>query len=243
MTHPTRATPARAKEIASRLEEVRARLALAAWSSNRDPAGITLVAVSKTHPAEDVRAAWEAGQRDFGENYAQELARKREALADLPGLRWHFIGALQSNKAKLVVPGTVLAHAIDRTSVAEALGKRAVAAGTHVDVCVEVNVGGEASKAGVAPDEVAPLLDGLAKVPGVRVRGLMCLPPPADDEAQIRGYFRQLRELRQRLRATRSDLELLSMGMSGDYPVAIAEGATHVRIGTAIFGERAKRGE
>jgi pyridoxal phosphate enzyme (YggS family) len=133
--------------IAENLAEVRAQIDDACRKAGRSPSTVTLVAVSKTHPSDAIREAYAAGQRDFGENYAQEFAAKREALADLPDLRWHFIGALQSNKVKLVVPGTVLVHAVDRLSVAEALSKRAAAAGSTVDLLVEVNVGGEASKA------------------------------------------------------------------------------------------------
>jgi hypothetical protein len=241
MATPHRATQARADEIAGRLADVQARLVRAAWGARRDPATVTLVAVSKTHPAEDIRAAYEAGQRDFGENYAQELVRKREQLADLADLRWHFIGALQSNKARLLVPGCALFHAVDRPSVAEALGKRALATGQVAELCLEVNVGGEASKAGVPPAEAEALLETVAQLGGVRARGLTCVPPPSNEEAQLRLHFKSLRDLRDRLRARRPELEDLSMGMSGDYPLAIAEGATHVRVGTAIFGERPPR--
>lgn len=227
----------RVSEIRANLSAVRAHIEAAARACGRDPAEITLVAVSKTKPPEDVRAAYEAGQRDFGENYAQEYAQKRAALADLADLRWHFIGALQSNKAK-VVAGCALVHAVDRASVAEALGKRAAAIGMVQEILVELNVGGESSKAGVEPGALVPLVSAIAAQPGLRLRGLMCIPPPiADDEAQ-RGFFRRLREARDVLRARDAAVELLSMGMSDDYRLAIAEGATHVRVGTAIFGAR-----
>jgi pyridoxal phosphate enzyme (YggS family) len=224
--------------ITTRLEEIRARVDGAARGAGRDPDSVTLIAVSKTHPAESIREAYAAGQRDFGENYAQELAAKREQLADLKDLRWHFIGALQSNKAKLVVPGTVLVHAVDRISVAEALAKRARTAGVSCEVLIEVNVGGESSKAGVDPDGVAALLQQVSALEGLRIRGLMTIPPPVENADEARPFFRRLRALRDELRPQFPSLEQLSMGMSGDFEVAIAEGATHVRVGTAIFGSR-----
>lgn len=224
--------------IRQRLFAVRARVQDACVRAGREPSSVTLVAVSKTHPAQALRAAYEAGQRDFGENYAQEFAVKREALRDLADVRWHFIGALQSNKAKVVVPGTVLIHAVDRESVAQALAKRAQASDTVVEVLVEANVGGEASKAGVAPEAVEPLVARIAGLEGLRVRGLMCVPPPVDTPDEARPFFRALRELRDRLRPAHPTLDLLSMGMTSDFEAAIAEGATHVRVGTAIFGAR-----
>lgn len=229
---------ARAQELGERLAAIRERLAAAASAAGRDPDEVTLVAVSKTRPADDVRAAYAAGQRDFGENYAQELAAKRTALADLPELRWHFIGALQSNKARLVVPGTTLVHAIDRLSVGDALGRRACAAGTIADVLVEVNIGEEATKGGIRPRDADVLCAALSGIAGLRVRGLMCIPPACDDVAVQRAAFRRLRELRDAVRAQLPSVELLSMGMSSDFEAAIAEGATHVRVGTAIFGAR-----
>ncbi len=228
-------------DIAQRLGDVRARIAASAAAAGRQAAAVTLIAVSKTRPAEAIREAYAAGQRDFGENYAQELAQKRESLADLTDLRWHFIGALQSNKAKLVVPGTVLVHAIDRASTAQALGRRARAHGEIAGVLVEVNVGDEASKSGLPFDEVEPFVVGCEGVEGVRVRGLMCVPPAAERPEASRPFFRRLRELRDRLQEGRPGFDLLSMGMTHDFEVAIAEGATHVRIGTAIFGARPTR--
>jgi PLP dependent protein len=216
--------------IASRFEQVRRRI----------PESVTLVAVSKTHPASAIREAYAVGQRDFGENYAQELAAKRQELADLSDIRWHFIGALQSNKVKLIVPAT-LVHAVDRLSVAEALGKRARALQTQCDALLEVNVGGEESKAGVAPDAVDALLASVLAIDGLRIRGLMCIPPPAERPEDARPGFHALRVLRDRLRAQHPSIELLSMGMTSDFEVAISEGATHVRVGTAIFGSRAPR--
>jgi hypothetical protein len=220
--------------IAARLSEIRRQIAEAATSAGRSPSDVTLVAVSKKHPAASIREAYAAGQRDFGENYAQELVEKREQLADLDDLRWHFIGALQSNKARFVVPGTVLIHAVDRISVAEALSKRAVAAGTVARLLIEVNVGREASKAGVPAANVSTLIDSFSALPGVQSVGLMCIPPPgASDE-----HFEALRALRDHLSPRFPALALLSMGMTSDFPSAIRHGATHVRVGTAIFGAR-----
>jgi pyridoxal phosphate enzyme (YggS family) len=224
-------------DIAARLAGIRGRIDEACARAGRHPSEVTLVAVSKTHPAESIRAAYAAGQRDFGENYAQELAAKRAALSDLTDLRWHFIGALQSNKAKLVMPGCVLVHAVDRESVAEALSRRASAAGTTVDVLIEANVAGESTKAGVPLSEVEALIDRIAPRECLRVRGLMCIPPPGEPSVS-RSYFARLRGLRDALREHRPSVELLSMGMTGDFESAVAEGATHVRVGTAIFGAR-----
>lgn len=231
----------RAREIQEGLVAVRARIDAAARRAGRDPAQITLVAVSKTWPHEDIRCAYEAGQRDFGENYAQELAAKRAELADLTDLRWHFIGALQSNKAKLVVPGCVLIHAVDRASVAQALSRRALAAGVAAEVLIEVNVSDEGSKAGVAPRDADVLANALAGYDGVHLTGLMCVPAADQPDAVTRAAFRRLRELQARLAVDHPTVTRLSMGMSHDFELAIEEGATHVRVGSAIFGARAAR--
>jgi pyridoxal phosphate enzyme (YggS family) len=224
--------------IAERIAQVRERIERAARDAGRDPGGITLVAVSKKHPADAIRAAYAAGQRDFGENYAQELSAKRAELADLPDIRWHFIGALQSNKARFVVPGTVLVHSVDRMSVAEALAHRATLAKVMAEVLVEVNVGGEETKAGVTVDAVPELLRQMEALPRLAVRGLMCIPPPVDEARDARPFFQRLQHLEESLRPAHPKLVLLSMGMTSDFEVAIAEGATHVRVGTAIFGPR-----
>jgi pyridoxal phosphate enzyme (YggS family) len=217
--------------IAERLARVRACI----------PAGVRLVAVSKTQPAEAVREAYAAGQRDFGENYAQEWRDKAAALADLPDLVWHFIGSLQSNKVKVVVGGAGSAaeapraawiHTVDRASLADEVSKRSAARGVATAVLLEVNVAGEASKSGCAPGDVPALAEHVAGLPGLALRGLMCIPPLEGDP---RPHFAALRALRDRLPLRLPDL---SMGMSGDYEAAIAEGSTLVRVGTAIFGAR-----
>ncbi len=216
--------------IAENLARVRAAL----------PPSVTLVAVSKTQPAEAIREAYAAGQRHFGENYAQEWRDKASALADLPDLVWHFIGALQTNKVKYLVgaaePRARWVHTVDRLALAEELSRRSARAGVTTRVLVEVNVAGEASKSGCAAADVAPLCDASARLPGLEVRGLMCIPPAEGDP---RPHFARLRALRDALGRGLPDL---SMGMSGDYEAAIAEGATLVRVGSAIFGARPPKG-
>jgi len=227
--------------VAERLRRVRADVDAAVRAAGREAGSVVLVAVSKTHPVESIRAAYDAGQRDFGESYAQEFSAKRAALSGLPDLRWHFIGALQSNKAKLVVPGASLVHAVDRESVAAALSRKAREAGAMVDVLVEVNVGAESSKAGVAPEALETALGAFSQLEGVRLAGLMCIPPPLDARPDPRSAFATLRSLRDRFVDRHPALRLLSMGMSDDFAHAIAEGATHVRVGSAIFGERPRK--
>lgn len=221
-------------DIAARWAEVRGRVAAACERANRAPEDVTIIAVSKRHPVEAVREAHAAGATDFGENYAQELADKR---AGGPPVRWHFIGRLQRNKAKLVAGQVALVHAVDTVELAQELAKRA--AGVMQPILVSVNIAGETTKGGVAPVAAAALARALDGVPGVRLDGLMTMPPPSDDPETSRPAFDALRALRDRLEQDRGRaLPVLSMGMSGDYEVAIACGATHVRIGTAIFGAR-----
>jgi pyridoxal phosphate enzyme (YggS family) len=216
--------------------EVRARVDAACERAGRPPGDVTIVAVSKTHPAEAVRAAAAEGALDFGENYAQELDAKRLALADL-AVRWHYIGRLQRNKAKLVAGKVALVHAVDSVALAEELAKRAE--GRTQPILIAVNVAGEATKGGVSPEATLDLARALAAVAGARLDGLMTMPPPSDDPEASRPAFEALRLLRDRLQDELSTaLPVLSMGMSGDFEVAIACGATHVRIGTAIFGSR-----
>jgi pyridoxal phosphate enzyme (YggS family) len=206
--------------IAERLAAIRARV----------PPGVTLVAVSKTQPAAAIREAYAAGQRDFGENYAQEWREKADALADLADLRWHFIGALQTNKVKYLAGRVHAIHTVDRVELAREISKRFAAKGAVARVFLEVNTGGEASKSGCAPEAVPALAEAVRALPALAVAGLMAIPPPEDDP---RRHFRLLRALRDRL-----GLAELSMGMSADWPIAIEEGATAIRVGTAIFGER-----
>jgi hypothetical protein len=218
-------------DVARRLSEVRARVAAACARAGRPVESVTLVAVSKLKPAALIREAYAAGQRDFGENYAQELRDKAAELADLEGLRWHAIGPLQTNKVKYVAKVASSFHALDRLEVARELSRRRQEA--PLPCYVELNIGGEQSKSGVAPEALGPLLEEARKLPGLTLVGLMALPPPTEDEERARGWFRQLREL-----ARQHGLTGLSMGTTHDFELAIEEGATLVRVGTALFGER-----
>jgi PLP dependent protein len=222
--------------IAERWAEVRAKVDAACERANRDPSEVTIVAVSKTHPAAAVREAAAAGATDFGENYAQELAAKRGELTDLPGVRWHYIGRLQRNKAKLVAGHVALVHAVESVELATELGKRAA---SLQPILLAVNAADEETKGGVTHAQAPELARAIADVANVRLDGLMTMPPPADDPEASRPFFVALRELRDRIADQLGrPLPVLSMGMSGDYEVAIACGATHVRVGTAIFGAR-----
>ncbi|MDR1063083.1 MAG: YggS family pyridoxal phosphate-dependent enzyme [Azoarcus sp.] len=227
--------------IITNLRAVRARIAAAAQAAGRDPASVSLLAVSKTWPASQVRAAFEAGQCAFGENYVQEGIEKVAALAG-PGLEWHFIGPVQSNKTRLVADAFDWVHSIDRLKTAERLSAQRDARRPPLQVCLQVNVSGEASKSGIAPDEAAALARAVAALPRLHLRGLMCIPEPDGDRDLLRRRFALLRQLREQLASEGLALDTLSMGMSHDLETAIAEGATIVRVGTAIFGERQKAG-
>jgi pyridoxal phosphate enzyme (YggS family) len=222
--------------IANALSAVRERITHAARAAGRSPASVRLIAVSKTKPASYIREAYAAGQRDFGENYAQELAEKAHDLADLPDLRWHFIGHLQSNKAKLIAPIAHVLHSVDSASLVRELERRL--GSEHrppLEVLVEVNVGGEAQKHGILPEALPSLLDLLDHSTNLRLRGLMTIPP--NDPELARRAFHDLAALRERHGGV-TRLPELSMGMSQDLDDAIACGATMVRVGTAIFGAR-----
>ena len=225
------------EHIPERLAAIRTRIDEATQHAGRPRGSVRLVAVSKTKPAEAIRIAYAAGQRDFGENYVQELANKAAELADLPDLRWHFIGALQRNKAKITTNLAALIHTVDRDELVGELEKRAAALGKKLDVLIEVNVGDESSKSGVAIDALAALLEKARNAPHLQTRGLMAIPPFLDDPEAVRPYFAKLRKLRED-HGGAAALPELSMGMSHDFAVAIEEGATLVRVGTAIFGSR-----
>lgn len=226
------------EQVAANL--VRVRTAIEAAIARRGPGpDVHLIAVSKRQPPEAIRAALRAGQLHFGENYAQELRDKVEVLGPESGIVWHYIGPLQSNKVKYVV-GRSRVHTVDRTTILEAIERRAATAGCVQDVLVQVNLLREPQKSGVDPDDLAPLLDRFADCDHVRCRGLMLIPP-AGPPAAARGHFRDLRRLRDRVAAharVHVDLAELSMGMSSDYAIAVEEGATWIRVGTAIFGAR-----
>lgn len=227
--------------IAANLDAVHARMAAACRRAGRAPAEVTLVAVSKTHPPVAIAAAAAHGQRDFGENRLPELAEKIAATRalGLAHLRWHFIGALQSRQTRDAVGPQALLHAVDRRKIAERLSRDAQAAQLQLPVLLEVNTSGEASKHGFAPDELRCDFAALLALPGLRIEGLMTMAPLVDDPEATRPVFRALAALRDELAAASGHpLPQLSMGMSNDYEVAIEEGATLVRIGTAIFGVR-----
>jgi pyridoxal phosphate enzyme (YggS family) len=229
--------------IGANLQAVKERIAHAAELAARDPGTISLIAVSKTHPVEAIEAALAAGQRAFGENYVQEALEKMRALAARPearGVEWHMIGPLQSNKTRVVAESFAWVHSIERERIAERLSEQRPAGLAPLNVLLQVNVSGEASKSGIAPDDLAPLARRVAALPRLRLRGLMAIPEPTHDAALQRARFRSLRELLERLRAEGLELDTLSMGMSDDLEAAVAEGATMLRIGTAIFGARRK---
>lgn len=232
-------------DLPARLAEVQARVAAAARSAGRDPAEVTLVAVSKGQPAPAVRAAYALGQRDFGENYVQEWLQKRAELADLPDLRWHLLGHLQRNKVKVVIGQVHLFHAVDDMLGLDEMARVAHAQGVSQDVLLQVNLAAEDQKRGCGEVDAELFVDVLLRSPGLRLQGLMLLPPAEGDP---RPWFARLRQLADELRRATTGRPgvparwLLSMGMSGDFEDAIAAGATHVRVGTAIFGERTARG-
>jgi pyridoxal phosphate enzyme (YggS family) len=227
-------------DVEQNLTEIRTRIAVAATRSGRTEADVELVAVSKTFPVEAVREAWDAGQTLFGESRVQEAAAK---IPELPGaLRWHFIGHLQKNKVRRALPFFELFHGVDSLELARDIDRIAAEEGIFPRVLLEVNIAGEASKFGFRPDALQRELDTLLALPRLQVEGLMTIAPYADEPEHSRSFFRELRELRDRLAASSGvPLTTLSMGMSGDFEIAIEEGATLVRVGTAIFGSRPKK--
>jgi hypothetical protein len=222
------------------LQRVNERISTAASRCGRDARDISLVAVSKTHPAATLRAAHAAGQRDFGENYVQEAIAKMDALADLD-LAWHFIGPIQSNKTRDIAARFHWVHSVDRARVAQRLSAQRAHGAPRLDVCVQVNLSDEATKSGCTPEEVRDLAHVVAALPNLRLRGLMTVPEPTADTGLQFARFARLTALRDRLNADGLGLDTLSMGMSDDLEAAIAAGSTMVRIGTAIFGPRETR--
>ena len=220
--------------VADRLNDIRSRVQAASKRAAL-ASPVTLIAVSKTQPASAVREAYAAGQRDFGENYVQELVAKAKELSDLPDLRWHFIGHLQRNKVKDVLPIASLVQAVDRIELAQEINKRA---SKRVPVLIEVNLAGEEQKAGAAIAALPELIEAIRALPLLELRGLMAVPPASEDPELTRPYFQQLRELA-RANEGASHLEL-SMGMSSDFEVAVEEGASIVRVGSSIFGSRVR---
>jgi PLP dependent protein len=226
------------QNLPERLAAVRYAIRRAAEAAGRDAAAITLIGVTKTHPVATVAAAAAAGLADFGENYLQEAVAKVVALRELAAT-WHFIGALQSNKTRPVAEHFDWVHTVDRAKIAQRLSDQRPFHAPPLNLCLQVHLGGEATKSGCAPADLPDLAAAVAGLPRIRLRGLMCVPPEESDVARQRAWFAELRRLREQLNAAGHSLDALSMGMSGDFEAAIAEGATHVRIGTAIFGPRA----
>ena len=225
--------------IATNLQAVRARIARSAQASGRDSSGISLVAVSKTFPAEHIAQAHAAGQVAFGENYAQEAVEKITKLAGL-SLEWHFIGPIQSNKTGAIAAHFQWVHSVEREKIAQRLNAVRPEGLPPLNICIQVNISGEASKSGISPGEETRLAEAIARMPRLKLRGLMAIPEPTPDAKLQRRRFALLRELKEKLVARGHALDVLSMGMSDDLEAAIAEGATMVRVGTAIFGPRAK---
>lgn len=220
--------------IAENIAKVGVRIREAAQASQRDCASIGLLAVSKTKPAAAIRQAYAAGVQNFGENYLQEALDKQSELHDLE-VTWHFIGPIQSNKTKPIAEHFDWVHSVDRLKIAERLSAQRPAHLPPLNICLQVNVSGEASKSGCSPDQLSALAHAVSQLPNLRLRGLMAIPEPTDDPGEQRAAFARLRELQQQLNL---GLDTLSMGMSHDLEAAIAEGATWVRIGTALFGAR-----
>lgn len=229
--------PPMTPSLPERLAAVHAHIRAAAVAAGRPADAVTLIAVSKTHPAADIRAAAELGQRHFGENYLQEALAKQDELADMPGLVWHFIGPVQANKTRAMAHRFDWVHSVDRLRIAERLNAQRPPELPPLNVCLQVNVSGESSKSGASLSELPALAAAVGALPRLRLRGLMAIPAPADDPAEQRRPFRILRQALDTL--AMPGLDCLSMGMTDDMEAAIAEGATFVRIGTAIFGPRA----
>jgi pyridoxal phosphate enzyme (YggS family) len=219
---------------------VRNRINSAAQAAMRNVDSVTLLAVSKGQPANSVRAVAAEGIRDIGESYLQEALEKIEQLRDL-ALTWHFIGRLQANKTRVIAATFDWVHGVDRLKIAERLSEQRPFHAAPLNVCLQVNIAGEASKGGVTPAELPALAAAVAVLPRLKLRGLMCIPPDEDDPARQRTWFAAMRHALEELNASGASLDTLSMGMSGDFEAAILEGATLVRIGTALFGERPRR--
>jgi pyridoxal phosphate enzyme (YggS family) len=220
--------------IAANISTLSARISAAAHAVQRDPASVGLLAVSKTKPADDLREAYAAGLRDFGENYLQEALGKQAELADLP-LCWHFIGPIQSNKTRAIAENFAWVHSVDRLKIAQRLSEQRPDSLPPLNICIQVNVSGEASKSGCTPADLPALAAAISALPRLQLRGLMAIPEPTDDSAEQNAAFASVRELQASLNLP---LDTLSMGMSHDLEAAIAQGATWVRIGTALFGAR-----
>lgn len=223
--------------IAENIAELSRRIRIAAQKCDRDPGAIELLAVSKTRNAAAIRAAAAAGITAVGENYLQEALQKMQQLEDLP-LHWHFIGPIQSNKTRVIAENFHWVHSVDRLKIAHRLSQQRPPQLPPLQICLQVNISAETSKAGAAPEELAALAAAIVALPGLQLRGLMAIPVASDDALQQRSSFARVRACLETLRAAHPQLDTLSMGMSADLEAAIAEGATIVRVGSAIFGSR-----
>ncbi|MGP4842858.1 YggS family pyridoxal phosphate-dependent enzyme [Marinobacter sp. 1Y8] len=230
--------------IADNIGAVTRRIQKATMASNRPAQSVQLLAVSKTRASKELREAAATGQRAFGENYLQEALKKINALRDIPDIEWHFIGPIQSNKTRDIAEQFDWVHSVDRLKIARRLSDQRPEGMPPLNLCLQINIDAEASKAGIAPDELAGLAEDIMALPNVRLRGLMAIPDPDQPEDSLRERFQALASLLSQLNASHpeaSDLDTLSMGMSGDLELAIGEGATLVRIGTALFGARERK--
>jgi len=227
------------QRLAQNLVATQARIAAAALRFDRPPQAVALLAISKGQSAAVMRSIYTAGQRDFGESYLQEAIDKVDALSDC-NLTWHYVGQIQSNKTRLIAEHFQWVHTVDRLRIAERLSEQRPATTQPLNVCIQVKLADEPGKGGASPAEVLTLAPVIARLPRVRLRGLMCIPPPSEQFDEQLGYFKQCRQLQESLTLQGLALDTLSMGMSGDLEAAIAAGATIVRVGTAIFGARSK---
>jgi PLP dependent protein len=226
------------QNLPARIQAVQERVARAAEAAGRSAQSVTLLAIGKAQPLPLLNAAAACGLEHFGESYLQEALAKITALRER-GLTWHFVGRVQANKTRPIAEEFAWVHALDRVRIAERLAAQRPPHAPPLNVCLQVNLAGEGAKGGVAPEELAPLAAAVAKLPRLALRGLMCIPPEEAEPARQRAWFAKLRELRDQLNVQGARLDTLSMGMSGDFEAAIAEGATIVRLGTALFGPRA----
>lgn len=227
--------------IADNLKNVRQTIKNAANSSARDPESVTLLAVSKTRPVEDLKEATNNGQRHFGENYLQDALAKIQAFENHPGIEWHFIGPIQSNKTRPIAESFQWVHTIDREKIARRLDEQRPESLPPLNICIQINIDDETSKSGISPKELPQLAATINRFENLQLRGIMAIPKAGQPEEQTRSSFRQMKTLYDQLKAQFPSVDTLSMGMSGDISLAIEEGSTLVRVGTAIFGERIKR--
>lgn len=227
--------------IGQNLDRIKAQITQAATCSQRDHKNITLLAVSKTKPVSDIISAYQSGQRDFGENYVQEGVDKIHTLSDYSDILWHFIGPLQSNKSKIVAENFDWIHSIDRFKIAKRLNDQRPASMAPLNVCIQVNIDGDPNKSGVTPEQTGELLTQLQSLPRLKIRGLMAIPKADQSADDLKDSFAKMQVLFESFKTQYQAFDTLSMGMSGDLALAIAQGSTMVRVGTAIFGQRSKK--